>query len=1323
IDQTYPNGIDRAERVRFFLRDAYQNWGALYALLGGDTDVVPARYLMITEPEPEAIPTDMYYACLEGNWNADGDDRIGEGEVEGDPGDAIDILFDLVVGRAPVSTPLGAQHFIDKLLVYETGPPADEAFPASMLALAERLFQTTHGADQAEAALQYLPPWFKIVRLYEESASYPGSLELTAEAAVDSTNNGFGFILHVGHGYRNIMSMADGSISNADVDNLTNGERAGFVFGINCSSASIDFNAIGEHWLKNPDGGSVAYLGTSRYSYVIPVQIYQNTWFQYVFHDSLTNIGVTTELSRLPIATQLDGSFRWNMAATMLLGDPEMDLYGAPVAPLAVSHPSSIETGEQQVVVTVTSGGSPVPTAMVTLHMEDGTYARGSTNASGTATLTIAPIAPGTMTLTVHEKYYEVYQAELPVSATIAPFPHLTASTIDDDVSGPSSGDGDGLADAGETIELTLTLSNGGGLPLTSLAGTLTVDDPAGVITLVDDSVTYGSLAAGGASSGTAPYVIAIGPDAEVAYQPVLHLAITADQGAWDDVALLPIHRPYLEHLDHLVDDSLPRGDGDGLIEGGEEIWYSIDLRNSGQDAATGVSAALRVLRASDHQPHPLVTVSDDQSTFGTIAEGATVTGDRFVFTLDSSVDPSEILLEVTTTDAPHADLVEFFDVVPPATPDSLRGIGAPMAITLSWRRPADPDVRGYDVMRSTNPFGPYEQINDYLVDGSAIFEDRGLPSLTRFYYQVVARDSSRNASTVSAILSASTSPPVASGWPVELPHQTSSSPTVADLDGDWGMEILIGADMQYAWHANGREVVDGDDDPRTNGPFSLWGKETTNKGFQATQAVGDMDGDGAMEVANVGWTRDSLFVWNDTGQLLPGFPKWVFDDFNWASPVMADLDLDGDLEVIVWAAKGGRLLAWHHDGTEYRDGDENPATDGILIPRIFGITFNYATPTVCNLDEDPEPEIVFAVNIADDNSGGIYAINTDDGSFVPGWPVFTGEPGFPSQVTASPAAADLDGDGVTELVIAAERDEGTLYVLRNDGSVQPGWPKLVPSFSPNSRAPSPVVADVDGDQELDVIYADTAGQLHIWDRDGIELPGFPVTYSTLLTQTSESTPVVANVDADPRPEILFGDETGRLHAYNHDGTLVAGFPIQTGGEVRGTPAIWDADSDNLIEVVLASNDGFIYVHDLPFDWNPVEAPWPLFRHDTRNTGHLGVEIQQVAVGDPGAPGGGGAAALRPALHRAVPNPFNPATRIAFDVPGEAGGARRVRLAIYDVQGRLVRRLVDGPVGVGRQSVVWDGRGERGGLAGSGVYLARLEIDAFTAVEKLVMIR
>jgi hypothetical protein len=278
----------------------------------------------------------------------------------------------------------------------------------------------------------------------------------------------------------------------------------------------------------------------------------------------------------------------------------------------------------------------------------------------------------------------------------------------------------------------------------------------------------------------------------------------------------------------------------------------------------------------------------------------------------------------------------------------------------------------------------------------------------------------------------------------------------------------------------------------------------------------------------------------------------------------------------------------------------------------------------------------------------------------------------------------------------------------------------MAPAYTPDARLASPVVADLDGDNYLDVIFPDTDGRLHAWDRNGNYLLGFPVTYlPDQASQTTQSTPAVGDIDGDGRLEILFGDERGRLNAYNHDGTLVAGFPIQTNGEVRGTPALWDVDRDNLLEVALAGYDSQVYVWDVPAQFNPTLLPWPFFRHDTRNTGRYTTPVQPTAIDEP-APAPLVTAA---AFHPARPNPFNPATTLAFDVPGEAGGARPVELAIYDVSGRLVRRLIDAPVESGRQTVAWDGRDSNGSVLASGIYFARIQIGDFGATQKLTMLR
>jgi hypothetical protein len=90
------------------------------------------------------------------------------------------------------------------------------------------------------------------------------------------------------------------------------------------------------------------------------------------------------------------------------------------------------------------------------------------------------------------------------------------------------------------------------------------------------------------------------------------------------------------------------------------------------------------------------------------------------------------------------------------------------------------------------------------------------------------------------------------------------------------------------------------------------------------------------------------------------------------------------------------------------------------------------------------------------------------------------------------------------------------------------------------------------------------------------------------------------------------------------------------------------------------------------------------------------------------------------ALQQNVPNPFNPTTSIAFDVPLDAG---RVALIIYDVAGRLVRTLVDENLSPGYKSVSWNGRNQHGQMSASGVYFYRLTGKGFSATKKMVLLK
>jgi len=89
------------------------------------------------------------------------------------------------------------------------------------------------------------------------------------------------------------------------------------------------------------------------------------------------------------------------------------------------------------------------------------------------------------------------------------------------------------------------------------------------------------------------------------------------------------------------------------------------------------------------------------------------------------------------------------------------------------------------------------------------------------------------------------------------------------------------------------------------------------------------------------------------------------------------------------------------------------------------------------------------------------------------------------------------------------------------------------------------------------------------------------------------------------------------------------------------------------------------------------------------------------------------------ALYQNVPNPFNPTTRIRFDLPEAAD----VRLAVYNVNGQVIRVLADAEMPAGAREVMWDGRDAKGRAAASGIYFYRIDAGRFTQTRKMILLR
>jgi flagellar hook assembly protein FlgD len=90
------------------------------------------------------------------------------------------------------------------------------------------------------------------------------------------------------------------------------------------------------------------------------------------------------------------------------------------------------------------------------------------------------------------------------------------------------------------------------------------------------------------------------------------------------------------------------------------------------------------------------------------------------------------------------------------------------------------------------------------------------------------------------------------------------------------------------------------------------------------------------------------------------------------------------------------------------------------------------------------------------------------------------------------------------------------------------------------------------------------------------------------------------------------------------------------------------------------------------------------------------------------------------ALMQNHPNPFNPQTTISYELPA---GARRVRLFVFDLSGRVVRTLVDDDQPGGSYDVEWDGKNDSGEAIASGVYFYALNVGTQKMTRKLVLLK
>lgn len=469
-------GRDDAEKVRNFIRYAHNNWGTTWVLLGGDTDVVPYRTAFAMDCQYGAtydenkIPCDLYFADLDGDWDANGNNIFGEVD------DEVDLYPEVYLGRASLNTVPEVEGWVNKVINYEKNPPLD--FQKKLLFLCQLLWEVPYtdtgiGKDRIER--QYLSDdFFAITKLYESNDN------LSKVSAIEKINAGQNIINHTGHAWWSLMSLGDGSLQAGDMYALNNGNRTSTIYSIGCWPSAIDYDCVAEAFLANPDGGGVAFIGNSRYGWGSPgnpgygySDRFDDKFFYFLFKQNCNSIGEAIALAKafyVPFARQ-DNVYRWCMYEINLLADPEMPLWTDIPEILNVAYPVAITTGNSGIQVTVNNKNQPVANARICLRQAENFYFVSTTNDAGQAEFEVeTDNAADNIQVTVTAPNFLPFEGWINVNSN-QPYVYCDRVVVDNELS-----NNDGILNPGESAFLSLKLKNSGMLSVDSLTLVLSAD-------------------------------------------------------------------------------------------------------------------------------------------------------------------------------------------------------------------------------------------------------------------------------------------------------------------------------------------------------------------------------------------------------------------------------------------------------------------------------------------------------------------------------------------------------------------------------------------------------------------------------------------------------------------------------------------------------------------------------------------------------------------------------------------------------------------------------------------------------------------------------
>lgn len=324
-------GIDNPAKIKNFIRDAYNSWANTstpleYVLLGGDDEIIPIRGVFgsVGGNVDYSMPSDLYYACLDGSWDPNGNG------VYTDDYETIDLAPEISVGRIPAETIPEFNRVFHKIKTYvDVNNYGDNI--ASMFGENLNNDPMTWGGDYKDEIVDRMPSDYLITTNYQRDGNW------SAAESVAAVNENPTIMNHMGHANEGIVN----GFNSSSVNGMMNNTQYGFLYTQGCYPAAFD-NAtsggtsgdgecVAEH-LVIAKHGLHTFIGNTRYGWYYPgstdgaSQFYDRSFFDGMFIENIREIGKAHNYSLLDnINSALEGYvMKWCYLELVIFGDPSL---------------------------------------------------------------------------------------------------------------------------------------------------------------------------------------------------------------------------------------------------------------------------------------------------------------------------------------------------------------------------------------------------------------------------------------------------------------------------------------------------------------------------------------------------------------------------------------------------------------------------------------------------------------------------------------------------------------------------------------------------------------------------------------------------------------------------------------------------------------------------------------------------------------------------------------------------------------------------------------------------------------------------------------